>query len=115
MDKKYKQPVKMKTKLRVDDEVVVISGAAKAQKGKILAIDHDKNRVFVQGVNLKKRKMRPTQENPKGGILEVESAIHLSNVALFDAKSKGPSRIKMATDKNGKKVRVLAKSQKELG
>ena len=103
-----------KTKLKVNDEVIVISGKQRKAKGPILAIDKKSQRVIVQGVNLNKRFARPTQENPKGGIIEIEAPIHISNVAYFDAKAKKGSRIKSGTDKNGKKIRVLVASGKEL-
>jgi len=103
-----------KTKLKVNDEVVVLSGKQRTQKGTLLAIDKKSQRVIVQGVNLKKRFARPTQENPKGGIIEIEAPIHISNIAYYDAKSKKGSRIKSGTDKNGKKIRVLVSSGKEL-
>ena len=104
---------KIKTRLKVNDEVVVISGKMRKQRGKILAIDKVNGRVVVQGVNMKKRYTRPTQENPKGGQVEIEHPMHISNVAYFDAKAKKATRIKMKLD-NGKKVRVAATSGKEL-
>ncbi|MES0490743.1 MAG: 50S ribosomal protein L24 [Leptospirales bacterium] len=110
---KSKKPIK--TKLRVEDEVIVISGKSKNQRGKILVIDKTGGRVIVQGVNQKKRFVRPSQENPKGGVVEIEAPLQLSNVAYYDAKSKKGSRIKIAIDKNGKKTRVVTSSGKELG
>ena len=105
----------IKTKLRVDDEVVVIAGKNKNQRGRIILVDRKKGRVIVQGVNKRKRFQRPTQENPKGGVIEVEAPLHISNVQYYDSKTKKPSRIKAGADKNGKKVRVSVKSDKELG
>jgi len=110
-----KSSKQIKTKLRVEDEVIVISGKSKNQRGKILVIDKTGGRVIVQGVNQKKRFVRPSQENPKGGVVEVEAPLQLSNVAYYDAKSKKGSRIKITVDKNGKKVRALTSSGKELG
>ncbi len=105
---------KIKTRLKTGDEVVVIAGKAKGQRGEILAIDREKGRVWIKGVNMRKRFERPTQENPKGGVVEREASVHISNVMIFDAKTKKGSRIKMGWDKNGKKIRVLVKSGKEL-
>lgn len=113
MAKAIKTPIK--TRLRVDDEVVVISGKSRNQRGRIITIDRKRGRVVVQGVNMRKHFQRPTQENTKGGVVEMESPIHISNVQYYDSKTKGPSRIKVETDKNGKKVRVSVKSGKELG
>ncbi|MCS6984201.1 MAG: 50S ribosomal protein L24 [Leptospiraceae bacterium] len=105
---------KLKTRLKRGDVVVVIAGKAKGQKGEILAIDREKGRVWVKGVNLRKRYERPTQENPKGGVVEREASIHISNVMIYDPKAKKPSRIRMGVNKQGKKVRILVKSGTEL-
>jgi len=113
MAKAVNTPVK--TKLRIDDEVVVIAGKNRSQRGRIIAVDRKRGRVIVQGVNMRKRFQRPTQENPKGGVVEMEAPMHITNVQYYDSKSKKPSRIKAGVDKNGKKVRVLVKSGKELG
>ena len=113
MGKTVNTPIK--TRLRVDDEVVVIGGKNRSQRGRIIAIDRKNGRVLVQGVNMRKRFQRPTQENPKGGVVEMEAPMHISNVQYYDSKSKKPSRIKVGADKNGKKVRILVKSGKELG
>lgn len=105
---------KIKTRLRVDDEVVVISGKNRKARGKILAIDSKRGRVVVKGVNLRKFFSRPTQENPKGGIIEIERPIHISNVMYYDSKAKAPTRIKMGEGKNGEKVRIAVKSGREI-
>lgn len=104
----------MKTKLKINDEVIVISGKHKKSRGKILAIDKSRGRVIVQGVGLRKRFTRPSQENPKGGVVEIESPIHISNVMFYDSKTKKGSRIRMGQDKNGQKVRVSVSSGKEV-
>jgi large subunit ribosomal protein L24 len=93
---------KIKTRIKVNDEVIVIAGKMKSRKGKILAVDRERGRVIVQGVNLRKRFLRPTQENPKGGTVDMESPIHISNVQILDSKTKKPTRIKMEI-KDGKK------------
>lgn len=105
-----------KTKLKIDDEVIVISGKSKGSKGKILAYNKKNGKIIVQGVNMKRRFQRPTQENPRGGLIKVEAPLHISSVQFFDSKSKKPSRIKYTQDKNGNKnkVRVAVKSGKEI-
>lgn len=97
------EPTKFKkTKLKKDDEVFVIAGKEKGKKGKILAIDKRKDRVFVEGVNKRKRFVRPTQENPQGGSIEIESGIHISNVMFFDPKMES----KKKPEKKVKAVRI---------
>lgn len=103
----------IKSKIKVNDEVIVITGKMKNQKGKILAVDREKGRVIVQGVNLRKRFLRPTQENPKGGVVDMEAPMHISNVQILDSKAKKPTRVKIEL-KDGKKLRVSVKSNKEL-
>jgi len=71
----------------------------------------DKNRVIVEGVNLIKRHTKPNpQRNVKGGIVERENPIHVSNVAIIDPKSDTPTRLRMKVLPNGTRVRVAAKS-----
>jgi len=99
--------------LRDDDEVVVIAGSQKGKRGKIMSIDRRKNRVVIQGVNKRKRFQRPTQENPQGGVIEMESSVHLSNVMLYDSKTKRGVRLGAGTGKDGKKSRVIRADGRE--
>ena len=71
------------------DEVVVIAGSAKGSRGKILAVFPKKERVLVEGVNVRKFKERKSEKNPEGGFVEREASIHISNVMTagrFDSK-----------------------------
>lgn len=104
----------VKTRLKKGDEVIVIAGKYKTQKGEVLSIDRKEARIYVKGVNLRKKYARPTQEAPKGGVFEIEGPLHISNVMAYDAKSKKRSRISVTKDKNGNKVRKLVASGKEL-
>jgi large subunit ribosomal protein L24 len=70
-------------KIRRGDTVVVLSGNDRGKHGRVLSVDAAAERVVVEGVRLIKRHARPTQRNPKGGIVEREGAIHMSNVALY--------------------------------
>lgn len=102
-----------KMALKKGDEVVVIAGSQKGKRGKIMFIDKARDRVFVQGVNKVKRFQRPSQENPQGGVIEVEASMHLSNVMFYDSKKKKGVRLGTAT-KDGKKVRVSRPDGKEV-
>jgi len=80
-----------------NDEVKVISGAQKGKSGKVLQVIRDKARVIVEGVNVRKKAIRPTQDNPQGGFEEKEASIHISNVRVIKAadnqtKAKGSSK-----------------------
>ncbi len=98
-----------------NDQVLVIAGNDKGTRGRILRIDRVKNRVIVEGVNVRKRRTRPTQRNPQGGIVPQEMPIHISNVMLLDPKSGEPTRVghKKITDTKLNKerwVRIARKS-----
>jgi large subunit ribosomal protein L24 len=72
------------------DDVVVIAGAEKGKRGKIIAVETGKQRVIVEGVRMIKKHMRKNQNNPQGAIIEREGTIHISNVmvaAKFDARA----------------------------
>lgn len=62
------------------DVVVVLAGADRGKTGRVLRVIPDKDRCVVEGVNIIKKHSRPTQRNPKGGIVEKEAPIHISNV-----------------------------------
>ncbi len=98
----------LKTRLKKNDRVRVISGNHRGKEGKILKLFRDKDRIIVEGVNIIKRHTRPTQKNPQGGITQKEAPIHISNVMLIDPKANEPSRIGMQiiTDESGKKRRM---------
>ena len=93
--------------VRKGDLVVVISGANKGKKGKVLRVVGD--RVVVEKVAMIKRHTRPSQKNPQGGIVDKEGSIHVSNVQLFDDKLDRGTRTKIVVD-GDKKVRVGSKS-----
>jgi large subunit ribosomal protein L24 len=78
----------MANKLKKGDEVVVISGDHKGNKGKILQMLREKNRVIVEGVNMIKKHEKKTQDNPQGAIIEREASLHFSNVRRSDPKNK---------------------------
>ncbi len=95
-------------KIKKNDEVIVISGKYKGVKGKVLEARPTESRVVVEGVNRTKRHIKPTQEQP-GRIEDREAPIHVSNVAIFDAKTKKPSRVGYKIE-GDKKVRIAKKS-----
>mgnify|MGYP003974596691 FL=1 len=92
-------------KLKLNDEVIVLAGKNKGKTGLLTNINLKKNTVLVAGVNLVKKAVKPTQENPNGGISEMEAALHMSNVAFVSSKTKKATRIRIET-KDGKNVRV---------
>lgn len=98
----------MKLPIRKNDIVTVLSGNERGSQGKILKIDREKMRAVVEGVALRKIHVRRTQENPKGGIVEKEASIHVSNLMVICPKCKKPARVGRKTEQ-GKSVRVCKK------
>ena len=92
--------------------VKVIIGNHKGKEGKVLRVINDKNRVIVEGINLIKKHTRPSQDNPKGGIVEKEGSIHVSNVMY--SQNGEPTRIGYKKLEDGSKVRVSVKNGEEI-
>lgn len=99
-----------KMSIRKGDRVKVIRGNYKNTEGTVLRVEREKNRVVVQGVNVRKRHRKPTATVPEGGIVEFEAPIHASNVMLLDPKSGEPTRVRSAVGADGKRERIAAKS-----
>ena len=97
--------------IKKDMIVKVISGANKGQEGKVLFVNPKKNRLIVEGVNFIKKSTRPTQDNQKGGIIEKEASIHISNVMVL--QNKIVSRIGYKILDDGSKVRIFKKTNEE--
>jgi large subunit ribosomal protein L24 len=104
--------VAMKSKLKRSDEVMVVNGREKGKHGKVLSIDHSRSRIIIEGLNMVKKTMRKSQKNQKGGIVEIEAPIHLSNVMIVCRKC-GPTRIGYKIEK-GAKNRVCRKCGEQL-
>lgn len=101
-------------KIKKGDKVQVITGAYKGTVAEVLKVLPKENKLIVEGVNVAKKHLKPTQANPDGGIVEKEMPIHVSNVMVYDEKAKQASKIgyKIEEDKKGNKtkVRVLKKT-----
>jgi len=95
-------------KLKVNDDVIILAGKDVGKKGKVKKINFKTNRVFVDGVNVKKKSLKPTQENPNGGFSDFEAPVHISNVAVVSPKTGNATRVRIE-NKEGKKVRVAVK------
>lgn len=103
-----------KLHIRKGDTVKVVTGTSKGVQGRVLSIDKKNNRAIVEGVNVVKKHTKPNQENPKGGILQQEASIHLSNLMIVDA-SGNATRVGRRIDENtGKSVRYSKKSGEDI-
>ena len=99
-------------KIRKGDIIKVISGSYKGKTGKVIKTSLNKNRILVEGINVVKKHMKPSQENPQGGIIEKEMSIHISNIMLT-IKDK-PIKVGFEFDKNGKKYRINKQTNKKI-
>lgn len=95
--------------VRKGDTIVVIAGKDKGKRGRILRVATDKERLVVERVNMVKRHTKPTQANPRGGILEKEGTIAMSNVALWCGKCAKGRRAKAEIREGQKKRRTCVK------
>jgi large subunit ribosomal protein L24 len=103
-------------KIRTDDTVIVISGKDKGRTGKVIRTEPKRDRVYVEGVNMVKRHMRPTPGRPNApvGVIEKEGPVHVSNVAIVDPKDNKPTRVGVRRDSSGHRMRVTKRSGAEL-
>ena len=97
-----------KLHVRKGDQVMVMAGDDKGKTGVVLQVIPEKNRAVVEGVNIVKKHIKATQ-NQEGGIQEMEATIHLSNLAVLDPKTGGPTRVGRRED-NGASVRYSKKT-----
>jgi large subunit ribosomal protein L24 len=101
-----------KFKLKKEDTVQVIAGKDKGKRGRILKILRSKDRILVEGVNIVKKAMKKRKQQDRGGIVEIEAAVHSSNLMIV-CKKCGPTRIGYKLDKE-KKTRVCRKCGEAL-
>lgn len=101
---------KFKTKLKVGDNVMVISGAEKyrGKTGTITSFSKVKNRVFIEGVKVCKKHIAPQKSalHPEGGIIEIPGSFHVSNVMFMCETNNRPVKLSKKVSSDGKKVRL---------
>ena len=100
--------MKQSFQIKKDDRVTVLTGKDKGKTGKVLKVLSDKNRVVVEKINMIKRHARPSQTN-KGGIIEKEGPIHVSNLQVICPKCADPARLGKKVLEDGSRVRVCRK------
>lgn len=91
-------------KIKVNDNVKVISGEDKGKTGKVLKTLKKEEKIVVEGINISKRHTKPRTNNDKGGIFEIEMPIHVSNVKLVEKEAKKESKKETKTSKTTKKA-----------
>lgn len=98
-------------KLKTKDTVMVIAGRDRGKKGEILKVLPKTSQVIVEGINIAKRHTKPSQSNPKGGIVELTKPISTSKVMIIDPATGRPARIGYTIGKNKQKERVFKVSK----
>lgn len=101
----------MSLRIRKGDKVLVLAGKDKGKSGKVIHVYPRKNRALVEGINMVKKHLRKSQQNPQGAIAHREIPIHISNLSLIDPVSSKPTRIKVLVAGDGSKQRVSAKNK----
>ncbi len=100
----------MPARIRKNDVVIVISGKDRGKEGKVLRVDPEKQRVYVEGLNIIKRHQRARPGSMEaGGVIEREGPIHVSNVAVRDPRDKKPTRVK-TVEEHGKRLRASVRT-----
>ncbi len=98
--------------IRKGDMVIVTAGNDRGATGEVLRVIPKTSRVVVQGINVRSKHLKPSQNNPQGGIVRREMPVHISNVSpVVDGK---PTRVRWETREDGSKVRVAVRGGKEL-
>jgi len=100
--------------IRKGDKVKVIAGKDKGKESRVLKVHPEKSRVVVEKVNVIKKAQRPTQRNPKGGLLEIEGTIHVSNLMLLCPSCSQPTRVGRRRTDDGTRVRVCKKCGNDI-
>ncbi len=103
-----------KLNIKKGDTVMVITGESKGQKGRVLEVDREKERVLVDGVNMVSKHTKPNTKAPQGGIIKKEAPVHISNLMLVDPTSGKPTRVGRKLNDKDKLVRYSKKSGEEI-
>jgi large subunit ribosomal protein L24 len=102
--------MRKKLHIKKGDTVMVVAGDSKGQQGRVLMVDVDKQKAIVEGVNLVSKHSRPTNDNPKGGIIKKEAPIHISNLMIIDGSGKATRIGRKVDEKSNKLVRYSKKN-----
>jgi len=101
-------------KIKKNDTVFVLAGRDKGKTGKVFRVYPAKERALVEGINYVKKHMRKSQDNPKGGIVQKESSIHISNIALFCKQCNKHARVGFNSLADGTKSRYCKRCKEVI-
>jgi large subunit ribosomal protein L24 len=99
-----------KMAIRKGDRVRVLRGNERGKEGTVLRVDREKNRVVIEGVNLRKRHRKPSAADPEGGIITFEAPLDVSNVMLLDPATGEPTRVRAQRKQGAGAERLAVKS-----
>jgi large subunit ribosomal protein L24 len=112
-------PKRRTLRIRSGDQVKVIAGKDRGKTGKVMRVEPTKERLYVEGLNMVKRHMKPQQvrdtnrEQTVGGVISREGPIHVSNVMLIDPKGGQPTRVRIERE-DGKPLRVAKRTGQRI-
>ena len=104
----------MSIKVKKNDRVKIVAGKDKGKSGKVLFVDTKKLNLIVEGLNLVRKTRRPDQKNQKGGIIDIEAPVNISNVMVLCPKCGKASRVGKKELSDGKNVRICGKCSEIL-
>lgn len=112
MNKKIEKKIS-KSKIKKGDQVIVLTGKDKGRKGKVLKIFKEKGKAIVEGINLKKKRVKPKTSGKKGETVEIPLSINISNVKIICSKCGKPTRIGKKIE-GEKKQRICKKCKQDI-
>ncbi len=104
----------MKIRIKKDDKVKILTGKDKGKISKVIKVIKKLNRVVVENINVVKVHSKPTQGNPKGGIVEKSMPLEISNMMLMCNSCVKPTRVGIKELDNGKRVRICKKCNEQI-
>jgi large subunit ribosomal protein L24 len=100
--------------VKKNDKVRIVTGKDRGKSGRVLFVDKKNGRLIVEGLNVVKKTKRPDQQNQKGGIIDIEAPVDISNVMVVCPKCNKPTRIKKKALGDGRHVRICGKCEEIL-
>ncbi len=104
----------VKSRIKKGDTVVVIAGRERGKRGKVLSVDRERGKVFVEKLNIIKRHTKPNAKVRQGGIIEREAPLHVSNVMLLCPTTQKPTRLGIKVRDDGKRVRFSKQAKQAI-
>lgn len=101
-------------RIKKNDTIMIMKGRDRGKTGRVMKVLHREERAIIEGRNLVKKHSRKSQQNPQGGIIQIESPIQLSNLMPMCPKCNKPARVGFIIEKDGKKLRACKKCKEAI-